>query len=536
VKPGEIAHSVTRGAFYLALEKIAGLFAGVAYFALLLRWMGPTQYGIMTLALSFTGLASLATGNFEVFLERFAAEYEAHGRLRTLRRAHLLALALKLGLGLAGAAVLVGLSPFLAVQFKTPELSMLMPVLALIVLFDGFSSTGRATLYGLQHFRLVSAIAVLFHIVKTVMVGWLWGAKQGMLQLAIGISVMTLVQGVVSTLLPLWMLRHAEDPPAGSNLAPEGEAPDRRPRGLLRGMMAYCVPLLGARVTFMSGQNLGKIVLGKYFDTAQLGYFSFAFQTVERFVELVYTLPASLLPSFTRLVAREEHERLRSVLDQSLRLISVAGCALSFGLFVFAREITLVIGSPLFVPSIRMVRILALVPMARTAQQPLTMLFQALRLPGTVLRLAILKFVVEFGSYFALLPAFGMFGAGWANLAGAVASYLAALVVVARIFPNRANTAARTSTAVRASGLLAVLLLAGLLCDWHLEHTLGLALRVLLAPAGILAAFALRLIRREDLEKLSAIQLRSRLLRTVRDLLVRAAGHVASIAAPGMSR
>lgn len=536
MRPGEIAHNVTRGVFYLALEKAAGLFAGVAYFALLLRWLGPTKYGIMTLALSFTGLATLATGNFEVFLERFAAEYEAHGTLRTLRRAHVLALALKLGLGLVAAAVLVGLSPLLAVQFRTPELATLMPVLALIVAFDGFSTTGRATLYGLQRFRWVSGIAVLFHIVKTVMVGSLWGAKQGLPQLAIGLTALVLVQGAVSTMVPMWILRHAEDARAPTDPETAGPQAARPRHGMLRSMVAYCTPLLGARVTFMSGQNLGKIVLGKFIDTAQLGYFSFAFQTVERFVELVYTLPASLLPSFTRLVARDEHERLRAVLDQSLRLISVAGCVLSFGLFVFAREITLVIGSPLFEPSIPLVRILALVPMARTAQQPLTMLFQAMRLPGTVLRLAILKFATEFGSYFALLPAFGMFGAAWANLAGAVISYLAALVVLTRLFPDRVEAKMRAATAARATGLLAVLLLAALLFEWKLGHALSLTLRILLVPAGLLGVFALRLVVRQDLDKLAALQLRWELLRGVRDSVVRAAGRLVGVVEPGMGR
>jgi O-antigen/teichoic acid export membrane protein len=247
-------------------------------------------------------------------------------------------------------------------------------------------------------------------------------------------------------------------------------------------------------------------------------------------------VPASLLPSLTQLVARGERGRLQSVLDQSLRLISVAACALSFGLFVFAREITLFVGSPMFEPAIPLVRILALVPVARTAQQPLTMLFQAMRLPGTVLRLAILKFVTEFGSYFALLPAFGMFGAAWANLAGAVVSYLAALVVVARLFPDRAGAAARAATAVRASGLLATLLLMGVMFDWKLGHSMSLALRLLLAPAGLLAVFALGLILRQDLDKLAAIQLRWGPLRAVRDVLVHAAGRFASVVEPGVSR
>jgi O-antigen/teichoic acid export membrane protein len=536
MKPGAIAHSVTRGAFYLVLEKVAALLSGVAYFALLLRWLGPTKYGIMTLALSFTGLATMATGNFEVFLERFAAEYEARGTLRTLRRAHLLALGLKLGLGLAAAAALVGLSPLLAVQFKTPELAMLMPILALTVAADGFATTGRATLYGLQRFPWVSGIAVLFHVAKTIMVGALWGALQGLPQLAVGLTVLTLAQGAASTIVPLWLLRRAEDPHDRSDAAVPQAAPGRADRGLLRAMMAYCTPLLGARVTFMSGQNLGKIVLGKLFDTAQLGFFSFAFQTVERFVELIYTLPASLLPSLTQLVARGERERLRSVLDQSLRLVSVAACALSFGLFVFARELTLLVGSPMFEPAVPLVRILALVPVARTAQQPLTMLFQALRLPGTVLRLAVLKFAAEFGSYFALLPLLGMFGAAWANLVGAVASYLAALVVLARVLPGKESAAARLATAARAAGLLAVLLAAGLLCDWKLGHAMSLAVRLLLIPAGLLGVFALGLIERQDLEKLAGIQLRWGPFRRLRDSVVGLADQVASVVAPGRAR
>src|SRR5205823_11066297 len=99
MKPGEVAHSVTRGAFYLAIEKATALLSGVAYFAILLRWMGPTKYGMMALALSFVGLATSATGNLEVFLERYSAEYLARNALHTLRKAHVLALLIKLALG-----------------------------------------------------------------------------------------------------------------------------------------------------------------------------------------------------------------------------------------------------------------------------------------------------------------------------------------------------------------------------------------------------------------------------------------------------
>src|SRR5262249_4473294 len=271
-------------------------------------------------------------------------------------------------------------------------------------------------------------------------------------------------------------------------------------RTLFGEMVRYCTPLLGARVTFLSGQNLGKVVLGKLFDVAQLGYFSFAFQTMERFVDVVHTLPSSLLPSLTQLVALEQRERLRYVFDQAFRLIQVTGCALSFGVFVFAREITLLVGSPLFEPAIPMLRIMALVPIARTAQQPLTMLFQALRLPGTVLVLALIKFVTEFGCYFALVPTVGIAGAAWANLAGAAVSYAVAMILLDRRVPEGSRD--RHATTAIGFACFAPFLLLGLLIDGHFGRIGSAVARLALVPPTIALILATGLIRHEDFERL----------------------------------
>lgn len=523
MKPGEIAHSVSRGAFYLAIEKVAALVSGVLYFALLLRWMGPTKYGIITLALSFVGLASMATGNFEVYLERYTAEHDAQGRLLTLRRAHRLALALKLALGLVAGLVLVGLAPLLARQFATEELAALVPVLAVIVACDGLSTTGRAVLYGLQRFRWICAVSVVFHIAKTAMVGLLWWAQKGLVELAVGLAVITMLQGLVQTLAPAWMLRRARDP----DPAPGDPA---APAGLLRPMIAYCAPLLGARAAFLSGQNLSKVVLGKLFGLADLGYFSFAFQTTERFVEMVHTLPSALLPSLTRLVANRERERLRWVFDQAFRLIQTAACALSLALFIFAPELTRWVGSPLFEPAVPLLRIMALVPIARTAQQPFTMLFQALRLPGTVLVLALVKFGVEFGCYFTLIPAVGLPGAGWANLAGAVLAFIGAHLALRRTLPDGAGERARAT--LLGVVLTVPLLAAGLAIDAAFVGVPALTFKLLLAPAAVAAAFALGLITPYDLEKVSSLPLSAGWMRRVRDAVVAAGDRLARVVTP----
>ena len=110
---GQILKNVSRGSFYLATEQFSGLLSGVIYSIIVLRWLGPEGYGLLSLGLAIVGLASVATGNFEVYLERFSAEFETKGLLSRLRRAHFISLGLKFGLGLACAVVLLWLSTWL---------------------------------------------------------------------------------------------------------------------------------------------------------------------------------------------------------------------------------------------------------------------------------------------------------------------------------------------------------------------------------------------------------------------------------------
>ena len=524
MKRGEIAHYVSRGAFFLAVEKTAALVSGMLYFALMLRWLGPTNYGMLTLALAITGLASISTGNLEVFLERFAADYQARGRFDLLYRAHAIAVTVKFGLGLLASAALLVLTPHLAVQFKMPELNVLVPILTFMVATDGLSTTGRSLLFGMQRYEWVSGLSLVFHVGKTILVGALWWGQQGLVSLAIGLSALAVMQAFMfsGAAWVLTMRRASQQPPAGPALA--GEPP------LFKQMLGYCLPLLGARAAFLSGQNLGKVVLAKVLDATQLGYFTFAFQTIERFVELVYTLPSSLLPSLTHLVARGERERLGYVFEQAFRLVQVAACVVAWAVFAFAPELTLWVGSPLFLPSLGLLHVLALVPIARTAQQPLTMLFQATRRPGIVLALALLKLGVELACYLAIVPRLGGLGAAWANLAGAVVSYLMALVFASVILPEGAG---QRVVVVGRSLLVTVPLLALAMLLTRLDHpALSLIARAALVLPAIVAVFALGLITRYDLEKLSALELRSPALRRVRDAIVGRADRLARVFEP----
>jgi PST family polysaccharide transporter/lipopolysaccharide exporter len=522
---GEVAKNISRGAFFLGLEKVIANGSTILYSALIARWLGPTKYGMFSLAFAIVGLATVLTGNFETFLERYAAEYQVQGRFQRLAAAHRIALAFKLGFGLLASAALIAASGGFAAHFAMPELNMLLPLLVIFIATDGLATTGRAMLFGLQRYEWVSGFSLVFNVGKTILVGALWYMRQGLVSLALGLSILTALQAVIMTIgafLALEQARRASNVPEPP--APEGE------KALLPSMIGYCLPLYGANAAFLSGQNLPKLILAKVLDATQLGYFSFAFQTLSRIVELVYTIPTSLLPSLTQLVAREERDRLQDIFTQAFRIIQTIACVVAFGLFVFAPEIVRLVGSPLFEPAVPLLRVLALVPIVRTAQQPLTMLFQAMRRPGLVLTLAVLKVSTEIACYLVLLKPLGAMGACWANLGGAAVSFAAAMVLLSGVLPEGHRE--RVAATVRSLLWLVPGALLALLAErqWGLAHSLPV--RAFLLLPAFLGIFALGLVNRYDLVKLASVPLPGALLNRVRASLVAFADQLARMFEP----
>jgi len=521
MKRGEVAGNVTRGAFFLGIEKSVAMVSTLLYTALMARWLGPHNYGMLTVAFSVVALATAFTGNFEMFLERYSTEYQMQGRHVTLARAYRLALGLKLALGLLVSLGLFAITRGLAEFYRIEELMLLVPLLTAFVATDGFSTTGRAVLFGLQRFEWVSGLSLIFNVGKTLLVGLLWLSGQGLVALAIGFSALAALQALVTFAATEHVLGHARRngvPPA---------APPEGGRALVRAMFGYCVPLYGARLSFLSGQNIGKLVLGKVLDPASLGLFTFAFQTVERFVELAHTVPNSLLPSFTQLVAHGDRERLRYITDQAFRLVQLLACAVSFTLFVFAPEIVRIVGSSLFLPAVPYLRILALVPIARTAQQPLTMLFQAMRRPGYVFALAVLKLAAEVAGYFLLLVPFGAAGACWANLGGAVVAFAGALAFAGVLVPEGVEE--RLGAVTRNLFLLLPALLLTLFAEREMGTLASLPVRLFLVVPAVVGTFALGLVTRYDLDKLAALALPGSWLPRARDRVVAGADRLARL-------
>jgi len=385
-------------------------------------------------------------------------------------------------------------------------------------------------LFGLQRFGWLAAMAFVVQLIKLAAVALLWFKAQGLIVLAGLLLGLGAAQGVVLTVLAVVSVRRARRVAAARAVreaaAPPPAAADAAAAPMLGGVLRYCLPLLGARAAFLSGQNLSRVVLGAFMSLEDLGYFSFAFTVVDRFVGFLYAIPGSLLPSFTQLVAHDDRERFRMLLDKAFRLVATAAAALAAGLFLFAPELTRVVGGAGYLPAVPVLAILGLVPWARTAQQPVTLAFNALRQTGRVLRLALLKLATEIGAYLLLIPLLGVLGAAWASLAGAALSLAAALFLLGRSEPPsrpRWVVMGKTTTLIAlAVGAGAALGAAGGAAG-PVGFWIALAGKVLVAvPACLLLVFLLDLVTEDDLQRAAGVTIERAWIRWVRDRGVRA--------------
>ncbi|MEP7028805.1 MAG: hypothetical protein ABI960_09450, partial [Candidatus Eisenbacteria bacterium] len=173
---------------------------------------------------------------------------------------------------------------------------------------------------------------------------------------------------------------------------------------------------------------------------------------------------------------------------------------------------------------------LALVPWVRTAQQPLTMGFYALRRTGMVLALAVTKFLGEMGSYFLLIPLIGLAGAAWANLIGALLAFFGALILMSRAsegtVSHRGAVIAKTGVLV-AIGAIVSLALHGA----QLDPRLLFAIKALaLVPLFVVGVVTFDLVTEDDLERAQSMELETPWKLALRDVGVRWVRSVRAVA------
>ncbi|MBU1701251.1 MAG: flippase [Candidatus Eisenbacteria bacterium] len=509
---------ISRGSLYLGLEQLTQVIFGTLYSMAILRLLGPSLYGILSLGLAVAGMAGIATLNLDSYLERFVAEFQASGRSHILRTLVGKILAVKGSLGVGGIFAVTLLAGVLTRFYEKPELAAVLPAVAWMIFLEACYVVFRATLFGLQRFKLIWILALVSNISKMVMVGLVAAFHGGLVELAWGligaVGLMTITAGFL-----VW------------RLLPPGEKKPEDPPPAFREIWRYVLPLLGARSFFMAGQHLTRAILGAFLGSRELGLISFAIVTTERFVGLAYAIPISLLPSMSRLRGLKDHAGIEKILVAGFRITSALALIFSVVLFTLAREIIVVLGGFDYMDAMVALQVMSLVFLFRTLNQPFNVTFYTFEKTRIVFWLAGVKLVVELGLYPVLIPIFGITGVAIASVVSSLVTLIPAMIAVGRIFPETQR--ARVGVALKTWGTAALLVISAAFVLKYVPLIWpSLLVRINLVLIGLILGIVLmRLIRSEDFARLRAeIQspTQQKILAGMEALLERAEGAMGS--------
>ena len=479
---------VSRGSFYLGLEQLTMLTGGVFYSIIVLRMLGPATYGILNLGQAAIGLAGVLTTNIETYLERFVAEIDARGAQHILRPLVRKILLTKATLAVVAGILVVILSDAIATAYGYRDLRRLLPALAPLVLLEGAGYVLRVTLFGLQRFRSIWIVALCNSILKLAIVFTLWMLHEGVVALVVGLVV---VQGLTVVGLAALVLRFLPKMQGSGEEVPTHKK-----------IWDYVLPLLGARAFFLSGQHLNRLILGALMPARELGLASFALLTIDRFISLAAAVPNSLLPALSRLRGEKRDGAIEQVVTEGYRLVAAISVAVMAATFCLAREAVWITGGHEFFGAILPLQILALTPLFRTMQQPLSMGFYTYEKTRTIFWLAGLKFVVEPLCYPLLIPRFGVAGVAMASLLSSIAVFGPSLRIADHMFPATVGARRRATLTAWAIGALVLLL------GWALHNLTepwpGLSVRILIFLAAVAGIVVIgRLVHGDDLRNLA---------------------------------
>jgi O-antigen/teichoic acid export membrane protein len=349
----------------------------------LARMVGPDAFGIVAQAVVYIGVVGLLLdqGFSSALIQRPWLEDDMPGAVVTVN----------LAVGAALTAVTLAIAPGWASFMKSPELTLVLAVLAPTLFVRALAITPRALLMRSMQFRKIGTADVA---------GAAIGGALGIVAAALGASYWALVVQILATdvVVALVLLSMGA-----------GRRPNLHMHGLRR-IAGFSWRAFAAGVLINSvSRNIDNVLVGRFQGPQQLAFYGLAYRLLLLPVQLASTtIGAVLFPAFSRLA--DNLDALRKEMARATRALAalalpgmalVAASAPQLVLLLFGRE---------WGPAVPIVQVLAMVGALQAIYQPSTTpLVLGLGHAVLNLRLAWLTTLVATAGIVAGLP-FGAFG------------------------------------------------------------------------------------------------------------------------------
>jgi len=372
------------------------------------RLLGPTDYGIVSIALIYPTMFSGLTGlGLSAAIMRYAS-------LGDTSRA-LIALWLRAVAGALSAAALIPLSPHLAASLQRPYLTPMIYVLTIYTFASSAVVTATAFFAGVNRYwdlvlaYIVEAVARLFSSVVLVLAGYgVYGAVWGF---SIGYSLAALYAFVRLV--------------SSANLKPNSAS------HILVDVLSYSLPLYVSRLIGLLHNQFNNILRAVYVTDAEVGNFQVVGNLLTPVNIVTGSLSTALFTTLPQLV--NEDSKFKGAVNIATRYVALVVAPIAVALALFSRQtVYLIYGSrydlaPLYLSVMALSGLLA----------PFGLVTMYLNIVGatkTTMYLSVAGMVVGLPVTWIMLVRYGMLGAVVASVVSSALSSVMSLIVVKRRF------------------------------------------------------------------------------------------------------
>ncbi|MGH3694125.1 MAG: lipopolysaccharide biosynthesis protein [Pseudonocardiaceae bacterium] len=324
---------VSSGLRWSGISVVCRELARLGFTIVLARAVGPEAFGIVAQALVYIGITSLLLdqGFSSALIQRPNLEQDAPGAVVTVN----------LVVGGALALLTVAVAPLWAGFMSTPQLTLVLTVLAVSLFIRSVSITPRAMLLRQMDYRKIGTADVVAAVS---------GGALGVLSAELGASYWALVIQYVTTEAALVIVLL---------LLGAGNRPNLRLHRL-REMAGFSGRAFIAGILINSiSRNIDNLLIGRFLGAEPLAFYGLAYRLLLLPVQLVSTtIGAVLFPSFSRRAT--DLDQVRDDLARATRVLAIVSIPAMAITAAAAPQLVLLLFGEQWQPAIPIVQVLAI--------------------------------------------------------------------------------------------------------------------------------------------------------------------------------
>jgi teichuronic acid exporter len=335
----------------------------------LARLLEPTDFGIVTLATVFVTIGSLLSGlgleQALIAIKQEPNKVAFHVLVMTLCSGALVAL------------LIIVLAPQFASAFEQDQLTGICRLMVTMVVFDTLFVTPSALLAKDMLFGrlfIPNTLGPLSGMLVAVVMAYEGFGLWSLVWWRVVDSIVKFV-AVMAVCTSFNWLR-----------------PYRWDARLVRSLIRFGVTNIGTGIVSFGYQSIDKIIVGKFFGLATLGFYAQAHRIANLPVDSITSVfNRVLLPAYAEI--REDRERLARAFLNSFRMLSVIMVPIGMGLLILAPELIIVLLGEKWRNSIPLLQIFAFLTLMRPLSLATVPLFIGINRPDYTFRTVLIIFI-----------------------------------------------------------------------------------------------------------------------------------------------